>query len=183
MAFTRFHDDPARIQKQIDESSFLGKYMLNTPGQGIDLPYIEDPQVRLQRWGANIMTNPINLESDLFGLSRPLNRDDINQNDYKTNSAITNTKSFHKKQPFVDESRASHPSWMYRDLEQTRWETPILNPLANLERPFHHNIQTRILEKDNFTTKIPMINNNRIMNNHQYYLSGSSICLGGNKCI
>ena len=183
MAFTRFHDDPARIQKQIDESSFVGRYMLNTPGQGIDLPYIEDPQIRLQRWGANIMTNAINLESDLFGLSRPLNRDVVDQNDYKSFSALSNQKSFNNLQPFVDETRASHPAWTYRDLEQTRWETPILNPLANLEKKFQDNIQTRILEKDNFTTKIPMINNNMITNNHQYYLSGSSICLGGNKYL
>ena len=102
MAFTRFHDDPARIQKQIDESSFVGRYMLNTPGQGIDLPYIEDPQIRLQRWGANIMTNAINLESDLFGLSRPLNRDVVDQNDYKSFSALSNQKSFNNLQPFVD---------------------------------------------------------------------------------
>ncbi len=182
MSFTRFHDDPARIQKQIDESSFVGRYMLNTPGQGTELPYLEDPQIRLQRWGANLMTNSINLESDLFGLSRPLNRDVVENNDYKLFTASSNPKTYSNLQPFVNESRASHPAWMYKDLEQTRWETPLLNPLANLEKQFHHNIQTRIIEKDNFTTKIPMVNNNNATNYHQYYLSGSSICLGGNKC-
>ena len=183
MSFTRFRDDPARIQKQIDESSFIGRYMLNTPGQGTDLPYIEDPQVRLQRWGANLMTNSVNLESDLFGLSRQLNRDVVEQNDYKLFSASSTPKTFNNLQPFVDETRASHPAWMYRDLEQTRWETPILDPLANLEKKFHHNIQTRILEKDNYTTKIPMVNNDKMTNSHQYYLSGRSICLGGNQYI
>ena len=58
MAFTRFHDDPIRIQKQLDESTFSGRYMLNTPGQGIDMPYHNETQMRLQRWGANI-TNDI----------------------------------------------------------------------------------------------------------------------------
>lgn len=32
MAFTRFHDDPARIRKTLEESTFAQKYYLNTPG-------------------------------------------------------------------------------------------------------------------------------------------------------
>jgi len=64
MSFTRFHDDPARIQKQLAESTFSGRYMLNTPGPGVDLPYMEESQMRLQKWGANITTDIINLESD-----------------------------------------------------------------------------------------------------------------------
>ena len=48
----------------------------------------------------------------------------------------------------VNESRATHPAWMYRDLEQKRWETPFVNPQANVEKRFANNLQTRILEKD-----------------------------------
>ena len=50
MSFTRFHDDPNRIKKQVEESITGCNYMLNTPGQGIDLPFFEDPQLRLQKW-------------------------------------------------------------------------------------------------------------------------------------
>ena len=46
MSFTRFHDDPSRIKKQIDESSFTGRYMLNTPGPGMDLPFYEHVGLR-----------------------------------------------------------------------------------------------------------------------------------------
>jgi hypothetical protein len=70
MSFTRFHDDPNRIRKQAAELSYAGKYALNTPGPGDNIPFLEDPQVRLQTWGANLMTNTINLESDLRGLTR-----------------------------------------------------------------------------------------------------------------
>jgi hypothetical protein len=66
-------------------------------------------------------------------------------------------KSHEKIKPFVEESRASHPSWMYRDLEQTRWEVPFLNPLANVEKGFHDNIQTRILEKDYYVPVMPQV--------------------------
>ena len=66
------------------------------------------------------------------------------------NQVETKEITFPNAQPFVEESRASHPAWMYRDLEHPIWETPILNPQANLEKPFHDNIQTRTLEKDNY---------------------------------
>ena len=157
MSFTRFHDDPIRIQKQLEESSFPGRYMLTTPGQGLDLPFMEDTQIRLQQWGANKRNNSVNLESDLFGLTRKLNRDLVDINDYKQYTVYTEDKVYRTSNPFVEESRASHPAWIYKDLEQTRWETPLLNPQNNIERPFYNNIQTRILEKDNFIPKTPVV--------------------------
>jgi hypothetical protein len=153
MSFTRFHDDPHRIKKQVDESSFAGRYMLNTPGQGMDLPFMEDPQIRLQKWGANLQTNTVNLESDLLGLSRVYNRDLPIKNQHTTNTAVSQKISYTTAQPFIDESRASHPAWVYKDLEQNRWENPLLNPLNGIERDFNFNIQTRIIEKDNFVSK------------------------------
>ena len=155
MSFTRFHDDPNRMRKQIEESSFPGKYALNTPGPGDNLPFIEDPQMRLQRWGANLMTNTVNVESDLRGMTRKLNRDVIELNSHKKKEVEGRLVSYPVTESFVDESRATHPAWMYRDLEQPRWEQPFLNPQANLEKRFHDNIQTRILEKDYF---VPVTN-------------------------
>ena len=35
MSFTRFHDDPARIQKQLQESTDQGNYMINVPGNAL----------------------------------------------------------------------------------------------------------------------------------------------------
>ena len=174
MAFTRFHDDPYRIRKQIEESSFTGRDMLNTPGQGIDLPFIEDPQMRLQKWGANLRNNTVNLESDLLGLTRPLNRDLLGLNEYTQNAVPTSSVSYKNVDPFVNESRASHPAWMYKDLEHSRWESPHLNPLNGLEKGFNENVHTRILEKDNFVPRIPVI-----QGTGQYYLSEQSMCIGG----
>jgi hypothetical protein len=175
MAFTRFHDDPARIKKQIDQSSFSGRYMLNVPGPGESLPFYQDPQLRLQKWGANLRTNTINLESDLRGLTRPLNRDLVEDNNYKTHAVQTGSEIYPVKTPFIEESRATHPAWMFKDLEQSRWESPFLNPLNGLEKGFHENIQTRILEKDYFVPKVPVVNGNQHM---EYYLSGKSVCIG-----
>lgn len=155
MSFTRFHDDPYRIQKQVSESTFAGRYSLNTPGPGDNLPFIEDPQIRLQFWGANVRTNNTNIESDLHGLTRKLNRDILN---YKSN-AVRNDFIFYPEEnkTMIQESRATHPAWGYRNIEIPRWEEPFLNPQANIEKKFYNNIQTRILEKDYFIPTIPIL--------------------------
>ena len=50
MSFTRFHDDPCRISKQLEESTGIGKYMLNVPGNGMSPYFMEDPYFRMQKW-------------------------------------------------------------------------------------------------------------------------------------
>jgi hypothetical protein len=169
MSFTRFHDDPNRIRKQVEESSFVGKYMLNKPGNGVDLAFQEDPQLRLQGWGANLRTNTVNLESDLLGLTRKLNRDLVDINDYNRHSVSSGHVSYRSAKPFVEESRATHPAWTYKDLDHTRWEQPFLNPLNGIEKVFHDNIQTRILEKDSFVPRIPVVTG---VQKGDYYLTG-----------
>ena len=183
MAFTRFHDDDVRIQKQLEEMTFVGRYMLDVPGQGIDLPFMEDPQIRMQTWGANLQTNVVNVESDLKGLTRTIQRDDVEQNDYTKHSVNTSLQSYPTASPFVEESRSSHPAWMYRDMEHPRWEMPWINPQANLEKKFHDNIQTRILEKDYYrpqvSVQVPCVYYNKDIDPTavEYYLTGKSVCL------
>ena len=158
MAFTRFHDDPVRIQKQLQESTYLGRYQLNTPGPGIHLPFMEDPHVRLQKWGANLRNNTVDLESTLRSLNRPLNRDLLHENNYK-NSGISESRlpygGYSTMQPYVDQSRASQPAWMFKELEQSKWETPLINPqsLSHLETPFQKDLSTRLLERDHYVPR------------------------------
>lgn len=149
MSFTRFHDDPVRIEKRMEISTFEGRYQLNRPGPGIDMPFYEDPNQRLQTWGANLHNNTVNLESDLKGLTRPLTRDDVKKNNYKTHAVQTSvSRSYPVAEPYVEESRASHPAWTYRGMELPVWETPFLNPQLHLENPFATNIQTRLLRRN-----------------------------------
>ena len=62
MSFTRFHDDPCRVKKQLQEMSGPGRYMINQPGWGDKPCYMEDPYMRIQQWGGNLRTNTINLK-------------------------------------------------------------------------------------------------------------------------
>ncbi len=155
MAFTRFHDDPCRINKQLQESTGLGRYMLNVPGNGSKPLYMDDPFIRMQKWGGNLMTNTVNLESDLFGLTRIMNRDDIKSNDYRVSSVKSEQQSYTSVAPYTDQSRATHPAWEFRDLEQTKWSILPLDPQLNTCYTFQNNLSTRILEKDVFVAKAP----------------------------
>lgn len=163
MSLTRFNDDPARIKKNTEESMYLGNYFISTPGVGLDLPFMEDPHIRMQYWGANLMTNARDIESELFGISRPLGRNYATpEHEYKKSGDIKMATGFggtgySTEKSFVEQSRATHPAWMFKDQDHTRWETPLLNPQANLEVPFLRNIQTRIIEKDAWELPPPSI--------------------------
>jgi len=157
MSFTRFHDDPCRIQKQLQESTGLGRYMLNVPGNGDKPCFMEDPFIRMQKWGANLMTNTINLESDLLGLSRNNNRDCLTENDYKLNATKTSKINYPTCLPVTDQSRATHPAWMSRDLEQVDWYILPLNPQENTCMSFQNNLNTRILESNAFVSTFPCL--------------------------
>jgi hypothetical protein len=85
-----------------------------------------------------------------------MNRDNPELNIYQKYAAETSKMIHTKVQPFIEESRATHPAWTYKDLEQTRWETPLLNPQVNFEKGFYDNIQTRILEKDYYVPIVPV---------------------------
>ena len=97
----------------------------------------------------------MNLESDLRGLTRPLCHDVIEVNQYDVHAVPTISYMYRNAPSFVEESRASHPAFMYRDLEQRRWEEPFINPQYNAENKMQTGLQTRILEKDSFVAKVP----------------------------
>lgn len=155
MAFTRFHDDPCRIQKQLQESTDQGRYMLDMPGNGDKPFYINDPYLRLQKWGGNLMSNTINIENDLRGMTRQINRDCLLENNYKNHSANKSKIEYPTIGTITDQSRATNPAWMSRDLEQVNWYILPLNPQENTCMPFKANLNTRIIEKDNFIPSYP----------------------------
>ena len=169
MSFTRFHDDPCRIEKQQQESTDQGKWRINVPGNGDKPCFMIDPSIRLQKWGGNLMTNTINLESSLFGLDRNLSRDCNPQNNYKDVNIPTSPIEYPQCSPFTDQSRVTNPAWWYRDLEQPNWDYLPLNPQENTCMSFQNNLSTRILEKDNYVTKIPCFTYNMIDNTQNLF--------------
>jgi len=151
MANTRFNYDPCRTKKKLEESTFLGRYMLDVPGYGDKPCYIEDPQIIIQKWGANLRTNTIELENELLGMTRKANRDCLGINDYEKNNVPSEPIQYPScNTMYTEQSRAIMPAWTARDLEQVDWYTLPLDPQENTCLPFQSNISTRILEKDYF---------------------------------
>jgi hypothetical protein len=154
MAFTRFKYDECRTIKELQQATDVGKWILNVPGNG-DMPcYMEDPHIIPQKWGGNLRTNTIHLESELRGVNRQLGRDCIGKDEYT--SYLVNSQAIQYPSCSTlttDQSRATHPAWWYRDLEQSNWQHLPLNPQINTCFSFQNNISTRILEKDYFTPK------------------------------
>ena len=149
MAFTRFHDDPYRIMKKIQESTDQGLYYLNQPGTGDKPAFIADPSIIHQKWGGNLRTNAIDLESHLKGIGNPLTKSNINSRaplSYKINYP-------HYTKDISSHSRISHPIWELRgkfdDPNLRNHRILHLDPQNNTELPFYNNISTRILEKNN----------------------------------
>lgn len=155
MSFTRFNYDDARTKKQLQESISVGLYHLDTPGPGINTSFLEDPHIRLQKWGANLRTNTIELENDFRGLNRKLKRD---QDQYDDISAKTMEKTYMVEPSFIDETRASQPAWLLRDQTNIRWDIPLNNHQEHIEIPFEHSESTRSLEKDRYKNKNKNIN-------------------------
>ena len=81
MASTRFRDDHARIEDQLRQSTFECGYMINAPGTGTSPAFAADPYIRSQKWGANLMTNSVDLESELKGI-RPISKDCHGKDEY-----------------------------------------------------------------------------------------------------
>lgn len=160
MSFTRFHYHEARTTKNLQQATGPARYIMNMPGvqEGKTPAFIDDPHWRMTHWGANLHTShgtdghPIDIDSDLTGLTRNLTRDSIRQNHYRTNRF--QTRHVAKDAPHIDgltdETRASHPAWMYRDIEQTRWYPLHLDPQENVCIPFHNNVSSRVYEKDEY---------------------------------
>jgi len=162
MAFTRFNYDDCRTKKKLQESTGPGRYSLNMPGNGTSPCFFNDPQIRMQKWGANLETvvngAPIDIDSDLKGVTRKLTK--YSQKSQFPNSGVPIKEKNNYPicgDALTDESRATHPAWMYRALPQTREYPLFLNPQENVCMRFHNNLNTRLLERDNFVPKIPCL--------------------------
>ena len=154
MAFTRFNYDSCRTKKQLQQSTDPGRWILDVPGNGLYPCYMEDPHIRIQKWGGNLRTNTINLESELLGVNRRTNKDCYGKDNYQNFNVPNNQIEYPKCSILsTEQSRTTNPAWWYRDLEQVDWQYPPLNPQENVCLPFLNNLSTRILEKDYFVPK------------------------------
>ena len=172
MAFTRFHDDPARISKQLQQQTDQERWYLDTPGSGDKPCFMLDPQIIPQKWGGNLWTHSIDIQSSLLGIDRQLNRDclrvDKNGKDvdkYKRQTVYASPIDYPVCDTLTTEqSRAIMPAWTARDLQQNHAYILPNNPQLNTEMPFQNYKSSRILEKDSFKREFDCV-----PQNNQFY--------------
>ena len=161
MSSTRFSYDEARIKKNLQQSTGTGRYYLNTPGPGNNTSFISDPQMRMQKWGANLHHvfngHPIDIDSDLKNYTRKLTKFCTSEQ-YPYKNVVNSIKNSYPehKQSVREQTRTTHPAWSYRSPEQKLSTYELLgNPQENVCYHFHNNINTRLLERDNYKPRIP----------------------------
>ena len=159
MANTRFYYDDVRTRKRLQQSTGAGRYILNKPGNGCAPCYVEDAHIRLQGWGANLRSvpngHPVDLASDLLGLTRTARKNPL---DYRQYSVKSNKQDFPEcTTAYTDESRATHPPWEYKGLGKERWEYPVNNPQEHAYMKFANNLNSSLIYKDNYVPRIPCL--------------------------
>lgn len=151
MSFTRFRDDPCRVNIQNQQSTDQGRWILNTPGYGDKPSYMEDPHIISQKWGGNLWTNAIDIQSSLLGLKTTIGKDYLGK-DYSTRIDSSPIQYPASAALTTEQSRAIMPSWTVRDVTQVNFPYLQLDPQENTAMKFPNYLSTRILEKDAFDT-------------------------------
>jgi hypothetical protein len=146
MTSTRISNDKLRIYKNLQQSTDVGKHVLNVPGNGLDIPFINDPHVRMQLWGANHANDIITIENSLKGIDRQLSRDCSEYTKPSTKTMKYSNNSFNIMNSFI-----SQPAWELRDKESLReLGYPENKNEHHIFIPFNNNLGTRMFEKDIF---------------------------------
>ena len=146
MAFTRNMYDDKATTEMLREQTHINRYMLDVPGPGNNLPFIDDPFIRMQKWRGNLMTNIVSVEGDLLGLTRNLNKDSIKDNNYIDHAVKTKSVNYPVVNPPTDQPRATHPAWADREIEPSNWNILSKNQHSNAFMKFDNNIDTRLNE-------------------------------------
>lgn len=141
MSNTRFSYDNSRTIKKLQESTGPGRWILDQPGTSLN--FYVDPHIRLEKFGANLCNeNPVDISSELQG------RNTTQTQFGRVSKGINITqKEYSNMKPFTSETRTTHPVFLYRNMENNRWDYPLLN--TYLENPIQNN-STRIIQKNNF---------------------------------
>ena len=148
MAFTRFNYDECRTRKRLQQSTDVGNYYLNVPGNGIAPFYVEDPNIRIQKWGGNSYTNMIDIDSHLRCIDKQLKCDTLRNKPGIEKVKITQIQYPSTSLLYTEHSRHIIPPWKFKEVENNYSEYLYYNPQVKSTIPFTHNTSSRALEKE-----------------------------------
>ena len=174
MSYTGLNYDKKAYERSLKESKGVGSYFLQTPCVKTQcLPLAGE---HVQKFGVSIdKTQPlIDIDSELMGLNRqhtkvwdekyqPCCKSECNESGYPCGQGVIdscrskneNLTHFPDCRSFTDYTRLSQPICTMRGLGINRWEWLCLDPQERVLIPFDHNINNRIVVKDNHRPLIP----------------------------
>lgn len=166
MSFNRLNYDTCSYQHTLAESVGPGEYMLTEPPNVKEPCFAESPQIRLQRQGVSVAQNMplIDVDSELMNLTRaasncPSRKYVPNGNQCNESHKLQEAKNnlTHGNDCFfqVEDTRLSNPACNLRGTGWNRWEWLCLDPQDRVLMPFDHNINNRLVAKDNHRPCIP----------------------------
>jgi len=114
-----YRDDYYSLKRKANQSVAPMRYHLATPGPGLYTDYISNPAVRIQKWGPDMYTNNVDVESDLLGrtFNKPI-RGYIGEN----GNTVSPSLRYVPQKSGWDvhlQSRDTMPSWMVRNHEMS----------------------------------------------------------------
>jgi len=128
-------------------------YHLLVPGNGLQPFFIEDPNIRIQKWGGYSYTNMIDIDSSLKGIDKQLKCDVLQKSKLQTNPISYPSTSL----LYTENSRLICPAWNLKGKEFVKSDYLHYDPRIKSNIPFTHNLSSRDIQKDNY---IPIYTNN-----------------------
>jgi len=165
MSYTNTFYDETKVKQYMDENTYINQYMFHMPGNGGSRPmYVEDPHVRLTKWGANRWTNNVYIEDQLNNRGRKHRR---RRHDYTLSDLRENIEGNCSKLEYPEseasffetrQSRAENPAWTLRDSTAHQFyerHFPLFNPQRHVieNAPYMHAEWSRNTFKDEYLRK------------------------------
>jgi len=165
MSFNRLNYDTCAYKQNLYQSVGPGEYRLTEPPNTEEICFSESPHIRMQYQGVSVTQDRplIDVDSELMNITRPATNCPsrkyipdgsqcgmVDPRDEEKNKV-------HGKECFftVEDTRLSNPPCTLRGTGWNRWEWLCLNPQERVLMPFDHNINNRLVVKDNHRPCIP----------------------------
>lgn len=165
MSFNRLNYDTCAYKQNLYQSVGPGEYRLTEPPNSCNICTPQTPHIRLQKQGVSVKSDMplIDVDSELMNLTRPAtncpSRKYIpdgsqcgltNPNQKDNNLEHGNNCDFG-----IEDTRISNPPCTLRGTGWNRFEWLCLDPQDRVLIPFDHNINNRIVVKDNHRPCVP----------------------------
>jgi hypothetical protein len=121
----------------------IGNYHLMVPGNGPQPYFIEDPYIRIQKWGGYSCTNRTDLDSSLKGIDKQ-KKCDVFQKDKHNSTPIYYPST---NLLYTENSRLIAPAWNIKGIEVVKENYLFYDPRIKSTIPFAHNISSRDEQK------------------------------------